>query len=125
MTATILRRGDAGYEEARLDAIWNGRKPDRQPEAIVLAKDVDDVVAAVRLARDRGWLIGVRSGGHSWSGNAIREGGLLLEACQHRVEPTMIWMRGAMPYSPGKTRRSSSRCVVSTPAGVCSSSRRP
>ena len=79
MTATILRLGDAGYEEARLDAIWNGRKPDRQPEAIVLAEDVDDVVAAVRLARDRGWQIGVRSGGHSWSGNAIRDGGLLLD----------------------------------------------
>jgi FAD/FMN-containing dehydrogenase len=79
VTTTILRRGDAGYEEARRDAIWNGRKPNRQPEAIVLAEDVDDVVAAVRLARDRGWRIGVRSGGHSWSSNAIRDGGLLLD----------------------------------------------
>jgi FAD/FMN-containing dehydrogenase len=79
VTATILSRGDSGYEEARLDAIWNGRKPSRLPEAIALAESVDDVVDVVRLARRRGWRIGVRSGGHSWSGNAIRDGGLLLD----------------------------------------------
>lgn len=79
MNATVLRRGDAGYEKARLGAIWNGRKPNRFPEAIVLAEHADDVVDAVRLARARGWSIGVRSGGHSWSGNAIRDGGLLLD----------------------------------------------
>ena len=82
MTATILTRGDGGYEEARLDAIWNGRKPNRFPEAIALAESVDDVVDAVRLAHRRGWRIGVRSGGHSWSGNAIRDGGLLLDLSQ-------------------------------------------
>jgi FAD/FMN-containing dehydrogenase len=79
VTATILTRGDGGYEAARVDAIWNGRKPNRFPEAIALAESVDDVVEAVRLARRRGWRIGVRSGGHSWSGNAIRDGGLLLD----------------------------------------------
>jgi len=79
VTATILTRGDAGYEQARQDAIWNGKKPNRFPEAIALAEDPDDVVDALRLARERGWRIGVRSGGHSWSGNAIRDGGLLLD----------------------------------------------
>jgi FAD/FMN-containing dehydrogenase len=79
MAGTILRRGDAGYEEARLGAIWNGRKPDRFPDAIAQARDAGDVVDAVRLAREQGWRIGLRSGGHSWSGNAIRDGGLLLD----------------------------------------------
>jgi FAD/FMN-containing dehydrogenase len=79
VNATILSRGDVGYEEARLDAIWNGRKPNRVPEAIAPAQHVDDVVDAVRLAGWRGWQVGIRSGGHSWSGNAIRDGGLLLD----------------------------------------------
>jgi FAD/FMN-containing dehydrogenase len=79
VTLNLLSRGDAGYEDARQDAIWNGRKPNRFPEAIALAEDASDVVDAVRLARERGWRIGVRSGGHSWSGNAIRDGGLLLD----------------------------------------------
>jgi FAD/FMN-containing dehydrogenase len=79
VAATIVSRGDAGYEEARTGAIWNGRKPDRFPDAIALAREASDVVEAVRLARERGWRVGVRSGGHSWSGNAIRDGGLLLD----------------------------------------------
>jgi FAD/FMN-containing dehydrogenase len=79
VTLTILSRGDADYEPARLGAVWNGRKPDRFPDAIALAEHADDVGEAVRLARERGWRIGVRSGGHSWSGNAIRDGGLLLD----------------------------------------------
>jgi FAD/FMN-containing dehydrogenase len=79
VTLNLLSRGDAGYEDARQHAIWNGRKPNRFPESIALAEDATDVVDAVRLARERGWRIGVRSGGHSWSGNAIRDGGLLLD----------------------------------------------
>ena len=76
---TLLRRGDEGYEAARLDAVWNDRKPDRHPAAILLARTEADVVAAVRLARAEGWTIGLRSGGHSWIGTGLRDGGLLLD----------------------------------------------
>lgn len=75
----ILRRGEIGYEQARQAAIWNGKKPDRFPEAIVVARDDADVVAAVRLAATEGWTVGVRSGGHGWSAPAVRDGGLLLD----------------------------------------------
>ena len=37
------------------------------------------MVEAVRLARTNGWTIGIRSGGHSWASNAVRDGGLLLD----------------------------------------------
>ncbi len=75
----ILRRGDAGYEEARQAAMWNGKKPDRFPDAIVLARDEADVVAAVQLANVEDWTIGIRSGGHAWSATGVRDGGLLLD----------------------------------------------
>lgn len=75
----LLYPEDGDYETARTDAVWNARKPDRYPAAIVLAADADDVVTAVRLARDRGWRVGIRSGGHSWVGNGIRDGGLLID----------------------------------------------
>ncbi|GAA0984161.1 FAD-binding oxidoreductase [Acrocarpospora macrocephala] len=75
----LLRRGMDGYELARRAAVWNERKPDRYPDAILLAEHEDDVVAGVRLAADNGWTIGIRSGGHSWVGNGIRDGGLLLD----------------------------------------------
>jgi FAD/FMN-containing dehydrogenase len=59
----LLRRGADGYEPARRAAVWNERKPDRYPDAILLVKDEGDVVAGVCLARDNGWTIGIRSGG--------------------------------------------------------------
>ncbi|MEU6374946.1 FAD-binding oxidoreductase [Streptomyces sp. NPDC046909] len=75
----LLRRGEPAYEQARLDAVWNERKPDRHPDVIVLAETEEDVLAAVRLARREDLRIGIRSGGHSWVGNGVREGGMLLD----------------------------------------------
>lgn len=75
----ILHRGDDGFESARRATVWNARTPDRMPDVIVRAASEADVVAAVRLARRDGLRIGVRSGGHSWCGNHVRDGGMLLD----------------------------------------------
>ncbi|MGZ8801580.1 MAG: FAD-binding oxidoreductase [Mycobacterium sp.] len=72
-------RGDDGYEQARSQTVWNARTPQRYPEVVVQAVDVGDVVAAVRYAQRRDLRIGVRSGGHSWAGNHVRDGGVLLD----------------------------------------------
>jgi FAD/FMN-containing dehydrogenase len=74
-----LRRGEDRYEQARRDAVWNARTPSRYPDLIVRAEDPEDLVQAVRLARAEGMKIGVRSGGHSWAGNHVRDGGILLD----------------------------------------------
>ena len=76
---TSFRRGEAGYEAARRGACWNAHLPARYPEIIVQARDAAEVGAAVRLARAEGWTIGVRSGGHSWAANHLRDGGMLLD----------------------------------------------
>lgn len=86
----ILRRDQPGYEAARRAALWNARLPDRFPDVIVQACDVNDVVAAVRLAKREGLRVGVRSGGHSWAGNHVRDGGMLLDVSRlsdSRVDP--------------------------------------
>lgn len=75
----IFRQGEDGYERARREAVWNARTPSRFPDLIAQAEGEDDVVAAVGLARERGWKLGIRSGGHSWAGNHVRDGGLLLD----------------------------------------------
>jgi FAD/FMN-containing dehydrogenase len=72
-------QGDDGYEAARRATVWNARTPDRYPDVIVVARDADDVVAAIRYADTNGMRVGVRSGGHSWAGNHVRDGGLLLD----------------------------------------------
>src|ERR1700685_745969 len=75
----LIRRDDARYEEARADAIWNARKPDRYPDAILLARTEQDVVAGVRWAKEQGLKISVGAGGHSGVGNGTRDDGLLVD----------------------------------------------
>ena len=77
-------RGEPGYAAARLDSVWNARKPDRHPAVIVVAESEDDVVAAVNHARERGLTVTVRSGGHSWYGIHLRDDGLLLDLSRLR-----------------------------------------
>lgn len=85
-----LRRGEEGYEAARREALFNARMPDRFPDVIVQANDVYEVVSAVRAAARDGMRVGVRSGGHSWAGNHVRDGGMLLDVSRLddvRVDP--------------------------------------
>ena len=72
-------RGESGYEAARSAAVKNGRTPDRFPDVIVQAASDADVIAAVRLAKRNGLKIGIRSGGHSWAGVFLRDGGMLID----------------------------------------------
>lgn len=75
----LLERDADGYEQARRDAVWNALVPERYPEAIVLAESIDDVVGAVRHAREHGLKVKARSGGHSWTASSVREGALLID----------------------------------------------
>ena len=87
MTATLcdqwggrlLLRDEPGYEQARTGRIFNARRPDRFPAAVLLAADEADVVAGVRLATERGWPVSVRSGGHSWAAWSLRDEALLID----------------------------------------------
>jgi hypothetical protein len=102
LAGTLIQRGYARYEQARLDAVWNARKPDRYPDAILLAGSDDDAVAGVRLAREGGLRVSVRSGGHSWVGNGVRDGGVLIDLSRLRdirVDPAArrVWVRPAVP----------------------------
>ena len=74
-----VARDDIDYESARRAALWRLNVPDRFPDRIVQATSVNDVMAAVRAAKSVGLRVSVRSGGHSWSGNHIRDGGVLID----------------------------------------------
>jgi FAD/FMN-containing dehydrogenase len=71
--------GDDGYEAVRRALVWQERKPSRYPGVIVRAANDADVSIAVRWARANGWKVVARSGGHSWAGSSLRDGGMLLD----------------------------------------------
>ena len=81
-------RGDDGYEAARRGTVWNQRVPGRYPDVIVQAVDDDDVVTALRYAKANGHKVSIRSGGHSWAANHLRDGTLLLDV--NRIDHATI-----------------------------------
>jgi FAD/FMN-containing dehydrogenase len=119
---TVLRRGEDDYEEARRAAVWNARTPPRYPDLVVLAESEEDLVRAVRLAREEGMKVGVRSGGHSWAGNHLRDGGMLLDVS--RLDGMAV-DAGAMTASVGPGCRGNevldelARQDLFFPAGHC------
>lgn len=70
---------DPGYEEARQATMWNRLVPERYPARIVQARTDQDVVDAVRAAGRDGRAVSVRSGGHSWPGNHVRDDVVLID----------------------------------------------
>ncbi len=72
----LLRPDDPGYDQAR--SIWNAMI-DRHPALIVRAAGVADVMRTVAFARDNDLLLAVRGGGHNIAGNAVCDGGLMLD----------------------------------------------
>jgi FAD/FMN-containing dehydrogenase len=75
----VILRGADGFREAAVGRIFNARKPDREPAAVLFAESAQDVAAGVRLAGERGWPVSVRSGGHSWAGWSVHDGALLID----------------------------------------------
>jgi FAD/FMN-containing dehydrogenase len=105
----VWERGREGYEKTRRGSVWHAGAPDRFPEMIVRVNDTDDVVAAVKLAAQRGLQVAIRSGGHSWAGSHLRDDSLLIDLSSLRrveidestmtatVEPGITgWELGAM-----------------------------
>src|SRR4051812_24082506 len=88
LSGALLRSGEDGYDEAR--TIFNGMI-DRRPALIARCAGTGDVAKAVRFARERDLIVSVRGGGHNVAGNAVCEGGLMIDLTPMkgiRVDPS-------------------------------------
>ncbi len=72
----VIVPDDPRYEEARTP-FYGG--VDKHPAAIVRVADAGDVSRLVSLAREHGFELAVRSGGHSNAGHCISDGGIVLD----------------------------------------------
>src|SRR5215204_4332076 len=116
----LLRPGDAGYEEARL--LWNGLI-DKRPALIARCAGVADVIDSVNFARENDSLVAVRGGGHNVAGNAVCDGGLVIDLSPMkgiRVDSERRTVRAEGGATLGDIDRETQVFGLATPLGVVS-----
>ena len=78
----LIQPGDPGYEHAR--RVWNGAV-DRRPACIAPCACTEDVVRAISFAREAGFPVAVRGGGHSYAGLGVWDGALVVDLSPMKV----------------------------------------
>lgn len=80
-TGQLVGPDDPEYDKARI--VWNAMA-DRRPALIARCSGTEDVIAAVRFARDQDLLVAVRGGGHSVAGFSTCDGGIVVDLSRMR-----------------------------------------
>ncbi len=76
LRGNLLTRDDPDYDESR--AIFNGMF-DRRPSMIAQCTGTADVIACVNFAREHGFPLSVKGGGHGVAGKALCDDGLVID----------------------------------------------
>ncbi len=118
LTGTLCLPGDAGYEEAR--TIWNAMI-DKHPAAVVRATSPADVARAIVFAREHGVELSIRGGGHNIAGNAVCDGGLMLDLTPMksvRIDPRLRTARVEPGVTLAEFDREAQAHGLATPLGI-------
>jgi FAD/FMN-containing dehydrogenase len=120
LRGSVLRPGDQGYDDARM--IWNGLI-DCRPALIVQCTGAADVVDAVNFAREQNLLLSVKGGGHNVAGNAVNDGGLVIDLSKMRgvhVDASTQTVRAQGGALWGDCDRETQLFGLAVPGGVVS-----
>ena len=116
----LLVPGDDGYDAAR--RIWNGMI-DRRPALIARCAGPADVVRCVDFARMHHLVLAVRGGGHNVAGNAVCDGGLMIDLSVMKslhVDPARRTARADAGVTWGELDRETQAFGLATTGGQVS-----
>jgi len=108
----------AEYDRTRV--IWNAMI-DRRPGLIAQCRNADDVVQAVRFARENRILTAVRGAGHNIAGHSVCEGGLMIDLSPMKsvqVDAARRTVRVEPGVTLGEMDRATQAHGLATPAGI-------
>ncbi|MCH0543349.1 FAD-binding oxidoreductase [Streptomyces sp. MUM 203J] len=114
----LVEPGAGGYEEAR--RVWNG-SVDRRPALVAYCTGVADIAAVLRCVRVTGLPLAVRSGGHSFPGLSVVDGGIVLDLSAMRgvrVDPRARTARAQAGVLLGELDRETQYFGMAVPAGI-------
>ncbi|MGE5747133.1 MAG: FAD-binding oxidoreductase [Solirubrobacterales bacterium] len=114
----LVRPGDPVYDQHR--RVWNG-SIDRAPALIARCSGVADVISAVRFAREAGVEVAVRSGGHSFPGLSVCDGGIVVDLRSMRgirVDPGRRTVRAQAGVLWGELDRETQAFGLATTGGI-------
>ena len=116
----VITPADQSYDEVRV--IWNG-SADKRPAIIARCVGAADVIDAVNFAREHDLLVAVRGGGHNVAGNAVCDGGIVIDLSLMngvRVDPTARRARAGGGATLGDVDRETQAFGLAAPLGVVS-----
>jgi len=121
LSGQLLTKDDKDYNEVR--SIWNGMI-NKHPTLIARCKNSKDVALAVKFAREHNLLTSVRGGGHNVAGNAVCEGGLMIDlslmnniSIDHKMKTAKIGPGCTL----GNTDEATQKYGMVVPAGIVTS----
>ena len=116
----VLGAGDPAYEESR--RVFNAMI-ERRPAAILRCSCAEDVGRGVTAAREYDLPLSVKGGGHSVAGNAVCDGGLMLDLSSMKrisVDPERHLAVAEAGLTLGEFDGATSRYGLATTLGVVS-----
>ena len=108
VSGTVIGPDDAEYEAARVAFVGG---IDKHPAAIVRVANTNDIAAVIRLARETGVPLSIRSGGHSATGQSLNDDGLVIDL--HELKGIELDVTGKTVWAgAGLTAEELSRAVA-------------
>src|SRR5215208_2726660 len=114
----LVQPADPGYDERR--AVWNG-SIDRHPALIARCANAADVIAALRFAERTGLPLAVRGGGHSFPGQSVCDGGVVIDLGPMkgiRVDPDARRATAQAGVLLGELDQATQQSGLVVPAGI-------
>jgi len=118
LRGSLLFPGDEDYDKAR--TVWNATV-DRRPAMVIRCAGASDIRKAVEFGREHNFLIAIKGGGHNIAGNAVCDGGLLIDLSGMRsvtVDPEARVARVEPGVTLAEFDRECQEFGLATPVGI-------